>query len=82
VDAALAELATVPVLTVGSDASVFDALLRMVRHGVHHLVVTRPDGDAVGIVRAVDLAQFAVRGPLQLRAAIDAAATVGARPRP
>jgi CBS domain-containing protein len=48
----------------------------MVEHGVHHLVVTGSDGHATGVVRAVDLAHFEVREPLQLRASIDTATTV------
>lgn len=78
VDAAMADLATVPLLTVSEDAPVIDALLRMIEHGVHHMVVTGTDGRVIGVVRAVDLAQFAVREPLQLRAAIDHASSVEA----
>ena len=71
-------LATVPALTIGDDSSAGAALLRMVEHGVHHLVVTDRSGAAVGVVRAVDLAQFEVREPLLIRSAIDTASTVGA----
>lgn len=78
VEAPLADLVTVPVLTIGERAPAGEALLHMVEHGVHHLVLTGPDGHPVGIVRAVDLAQFEVRQPLQLRSAIDTAGTVDA----
>jgi CBS domain-containing protein len=75
-DAPVAALATVPVLTIEASATVADGLLRMVEHGVHHLVVTDTMGRPVGIVRAVDLAQAEVRDPLLIRSAVDAAANL------
>ncbi len=77
VDAPVARLASVPAHTVDERAVTSDALLRMVEHGCHHLVVTRR-GEPVGVVRAVDLAQFEVREPLHLRASIDTAGDVEA----
>jgi CBS domain-containing protein len=75
-DAPVAGLATVPALTVDQDAGQAVALLHMVEHGVHHLVVTGPSGEPVGVVRAVDLAQAEVRDPLLVRAAIETADTL------
>ncbi|WP_344125353.1 putative nucleotidyltransferase substrate binding domain-containing protein [Luedemannella flava] len=77
-DAPVSGLATVPALTVADEASRATGLLRMVEHGVHHLVVTDPDGRVVGVVRAVDLAQADVRDPLVVRSAVDAADSLDA----
>lgn len=76
VDAPVSDLATVPVLTIGHDATQAAGLLRMVELGVHHLVVTEDTGRPSGVVRAVDLAQVDVRDPLFIRAAIEAATTL------
>jgi CBS domain-containing protein len=77
-DPPIAALAAVPALTIGAEATSVMALLLMVEHGVHHLVVTADSDAPVGVVRAVDLAQFEVREPLLLRSAIDRGATVEA----
>jgi CBS domain-containing protein len=77
VDAPIARLASVPAITIEESATAATALLRMVEHGVHHLVVTA-DTAPVGVVRAVDLAQFEVREPLLLRTTIDSAANLAA----
>jgi CBS domain-containing protein len=76
VDAPVSALATVPVLTIGADATQAAALLQMVEHAVHHLVVTDRDGEPVGVVRAVDLAQVEVRDPIRVRTAIESATTL------
>jgi CBS domain-containing protein len=76
-DAPVAEIASLPAVTIDEHALGAQALLLMVEHGCHHLVVTST-GDPVGVVRAVDLAQSEVREPLHLRSAIDATLTVAA----
>jgi CBS domain-containing protein len=76
VDAPVAQLATVPALTIDEDASQAAGLLCMVEHGVHHLVVTDESGRPVGVVRAVDLAQAEVRDPLLVRSAIEGSASL------
>jgi CBS domain-containing protein len=76
IDAPVSELAAVPVLTVDEDATQAAALLRMVEHAVHHLVVTDREGQPIGVVRAVDLAEAEVRDPLLVRSAIDTATTI------
>ncbi len=68
-------LATVPALAIRESATQAEGLLRMVEHGVHHLVVTDHAGNPTGVVRAVDLAQAEVRDPLVVRSAIEAANT-------
>jgi len=76
VDAPVAELATVPALTMDEGATRAAALLHMVEHGVHHLVVTGTAGEPVGVVRVVDLAQSEVRDPILVRAAVENAASM------
>jgi CBS domain-containing protein len=76
VDAPVTELATVPALTVDENATQAASLLRMVEHGVHHLVVVDGAGRATGVLRAADLAQADVRDPLLVRSAVEGAANV------
>jgi CBS domain-containing protein len=76
VDAPVSALATVPVLTIDADATQSAALLQMVEHAVHHLVVTDRGGEPTGVVRAVDLADAEVRDPLLARMAIENATTL------
>ncbi|MDG4831238.1 putative nucleotidyltransferase substrate binding domain-containing protein [Solwaraspora sp. WMMD1047] len=73
IDAPVSAIATVPALTMDEQETQIAGLLRMVEHGVHHLVLTDGAGRAVGVVRAVDLAQTAVRDPLVVRSEIDTA---------
>jgi CBS domain-containing protein len=77
-DAPVAELASVPALTIDQTATAGTALLRMVEHGVHHLVVADEAGFPIGVVRTVDLAQFELREPIFIRAAIDTASDLDA----
>ena len=73
IEAPIGALATVPALTIEQDATQAAALLRMVEHGVHHLVVVDRAGDPAGVVRVVDLARADVRDPLLIRSAIEEA---------
>src|SRR4051794_38897546 len=76
--ASIGELAPRPVCTIEDDATAAAALLRMVEAGIHHLAVVDRTGEPIGVVRAVDLAQFEVRAPLGLRSAILAATDLDA----
>lgn len=76
VDAPVADLINVPALTIDVGASRTAALLEMVEHGVHHLVVTDQAGDPIGVIRVVDLAQAEVRDPLLVRSAVETAGTL------
>lgn len=73
VDAPVSAIASVPAHTIGHDESAGTALLTMVHHGVHHLVVTDGGGQAVGVCRVVDLSAADIRDPLTVRSAIDRA---------
>jgi CBS domain-containing protein len=66
-DTAVREICSVPVRTVNEHADAPAALLEMVEHGIHHLVVTTDSGHPVGVVRLVDLASAEVRDPLLVR---------------
>jgi CBS domain-containing protein len=72
-----AALATVPARIIAARTTRAQALVIMVEHGVHHLVVVGPDGQPTGIVRALDLGSADVRDPLLIRRAIEGAASLG-----
>jgi CBS domain-containing protein len=74
-DAPVTDAGTSPVLTIAGGDTVSDALLRMLDHGVHHLVVTNQAGTPVGVVRVVDIASTEVSDPIRLRSAIGSART-------
>jgi CBS domain-containing protein len=65
-----------PVLTVAEDAPVATAFLRMLEHGVHHLVLLSRSGQPTGVVRVVDLTSAETRDPLLIREAIRGATTL------
>lgn len=64
---ALDEICSNPVVTVDEHADAPSALLAMLEHGIHHLVVTSDTGDPVGVLRFVDLASEQVRDPVLVR---------------
>ncbi len=76
IDSPVAALASVPALTIDEGATQAAGLLRMVEHGVHHLVVTDRSSKPLGVVRVVDLAQAEVRDPLLIRSAIESATSI------
>jgi CBS domain-containing protein len=73
VDSPVGALASVPTRTIDEGAPRSAALLSMVEHGVHHLVVLDRAGQPTGVVRAVDLVQADARDPLLIRTAIESA---------
>jgi CBS domain-containing protein len=54
------ELANFELVTIDADAPLFDALALMIRHQVHRLVVTGPDGanSVIGLLEQLDLLSF------------------------
>jgi CBS domain-containing protein len=66
-DTALGDICSAPVVTVNEHADAPTALLEMLEHGIHHVVVTTDTGDPVGVVRFVDLASDQVRDPVLVR---------------
>ena len=75
-DSPVAAMARVPVLCLPEDASVAAGFLRMIEHGVHHLVLTSRSGRPTGVVRVVDMTATEIRDPLLVRDAITAATDV------
>ncbi len=66
VDTPVARLMSSPVVTVGADSLVFDALMVMSRRRIHHLVVTAegsPDSELVGILSDQDIAHANGQNP-------------------
>jgi CBS domain-containing protein len=60
-----------PVMDIAGHEPCFDALLKMMAHGVHHLAVTGPDGVA-GVVTAHDILALQGTSPLSLFREIEA----------
>lgn len=75
-DAPVSSLARRPALSVAEEASVATAFLRMLEHGVHHLVLTSHSGRPTGVVRVVDLTSADIRDPLLIREAVRCAMTI------
>lgn len=69
-DAPVTAIMSRPLLTVGADRYVMDAVLDMLYAGVEHLAVTDSRGAVVGLLSAGDLLGVAYRTPFALRAAI------------
>jgi len=78
VDAPLSAIASVPARAIAYDESAGSALVMMVHHGVHHLVITDGADQAVGVCRVVDLSATDIRDPLTVRSAIEAAGDIDA----
>jgi CBS domain-containing protein len=66
----VSKVMTSPARTVPPDATVDDAVLVMLTHGVRHLPVVTLDGSVLGVVEEVDLLAAQERTPLRLRRAI------------
>jgi CBS domain-containing protein len=75
-DAPVADIVSTPVQSIGADSTVWAAYLRMVDHGIHHLVITGPNGRPVGISAVMEMAAADVRHPLVVRNAITSARTL------
>lgn len=65
-----------PVLSIRSDAAVYEALAKMERSGVRHLVVLDASGKAVGVVNSQQLIQYRRYGPIVLTEAVARATDV------
>ncbi|MEN9936644.1 MAG: hypothetical protein RLZZ387_3223 [Chloroflexota bacterium] len=61
----VAEVMTAPALMLPADSLVFEALLTMLEHGIHHLPVTA-GGQIVGMVTYTDILRRQSRSPLLL----------------
>ncbi|MGE3812729.1 MAG: putative nucleotidyltransferase substrate binding domain-containing protein [Candidatus Nanopelagicales bacterium] len=75
--AAIGDVATAPVLTIGSDRSADEAVMTLLAHGIRHLPVVDADGAVVGVVEDVDLLAAQSRTPVRVRRAVARASSVG-----
>ena len=69
-----ADIMSSPLVTVGSDAYGFEALLEMTRRGIHHLVVMDA-GRLAGVVSSGDFLRLQVAHPVVLTREIETAAS-------
>jgi CBS domain-containing protein len=69
-------ICSAPVVTVNERTDAPSALLVMIEHGIHHLVVTTDIGEPVGVLRIVDLASAEVRDPVLIRRLVARAQTL------
>jgi CBS domain-containing protein len=72
-DAPVSAVMTVPAYTVRGDTLGSDVLLDMLERGIHHVPVTSPAGEVLGVVDDTDLIAAEARKPFLLRRAIDVA---------
>ena len=72
----IVRLATFPAIGVPEGTGVATAFLTMLQRGVHHLMITGPDGAPTGVVRLTDMTAGEVRDPLLVRDAVRASANV------
>ncbi|WP_394525463.1 putative nucleotidyltransferase substrate binding domain-containing protein [Paenarthrobacter nicotinovorans] len=75
-DAPIASIASIPALTVNSDATAWSTYLHMIGHGVHHMVVTTPAGKPIGMAGVIDMVASEVRHPLVVRGVISTSSTL------
>ncbi|GIV57822.1 MAG: hypothetical protein KatS3mg042_0735 [Rhodothermaceae bacterium] len=73
----VAALMSTPVHTIPLQASLFEAMMRMIRHDVHRLVVVEPEQQRpVGLLTDRDLTHFRGQDPLATLARITAASSL------
>jgi len=65
-----------PLITVGAEEFLFEALYRMSRHGIHRVGVTDSDGTLTGVITDSDILRLQTRSPQQLIRDIEEAASV------
>ena len=79
-DTVVARLMTSPVVSIERGALVFDALMRMSKHRIHHLVVTEtsdPSSHVLGVVSDKDISYGAGNNPVSTVKRLDRARSVG-----
>lgn len=70
------EIMRAPLVTIGEDSYVFEAIYKMARHNIHRLVVLDGNGSLAGVVTDTDLLALQTRTPLYLNQDIEAAQTL------
>lgn len=72
----VAEVMNSPLITIGEDEFLFEALHRIFRHGIHRLAVTDPAGKLAGIITDSDILRVQSRSPQQMMREIEEAGGV------
>ena len=72
------DVMSAPVITIGEDDVLYEALYRMSRHGIHRLVVVDRKGALAGIVTVTDLLRLQAHSPHQLVLDIEKAESIDA----
>ncbi|MCK6409604.1 putative nucleotidyltransferase substrate binding domain-containing protein [Thauera sp.] len=72
------DVMSAPVITIGEEDVLYEALYRMSRHGIHRLVVVDRKGALAGIVTVTDLLRLQAHSPHQLVVDIEKAASIDA----
>ena len=70
------EVASSPLITLSAQARVFDAILKMMKHNIKHLVITGEEGDILGIATEQDLLLAQGKSPIYLMREIQLAGGV------
>lgn len=71
----VSQVMTAPVITIDQDDLAFEALLRMLNTGIHHLLVVE-QGKAVGVITSSDLMMLQGRSPLLVAKGVNQQKTV------
>ena len=72
------DVMSAPVITIGEEDVLYEALYRMSRHGIHRLVVVDRKGALAGIVTVTDLLRLQAHSPHQLVLDIEKADSIDA----
>lgn len=75
---AVREVMNAPLITVGEEEFLFEALYCMSRHNIHRVAVVDAAGNLAGIVTNSDILRLQTRSPQQLVRQIEEAGTIGA----
>lgn len=79
-DTPVSKIMSAPLITIGSGSLIFEALMMMSRHGVHHLVVSRDsdeEGPPAGVLSEQDIAHAGGRSPASTLKRIEKALSLG-----
>ena len=69
------EIMTSPLITIGEQEFLFEALHRISRHGIHRIVITGSDGSLTGIITDSDILRLQTNSPQRLVRLIEEATT-------
>lgn len=70
------DIMNAPLISVGEDDFLFEALYRISKHGIHRICVVDPAGRLSGIITVTDIMRLQTRSPQKLVRDIEQAATI------